>query len=122
MENGEDKQVDESLENHPWLLKYAPILNFTGLGMWLIATLVLLYVTATQEYILYNQLRYLGNVVVSVSYGILTMIAGVIAVNLFTPWFSFVELFKGDGMSKLSGAIIFASIVIGIAMIFYAAN
>jgi len=122
MKKESSKQFDESVSEYPWLQKYAPFLNFLGLTMWVVATGFLLYITVTKEYILYNQLRYMGNLVPSVGYGILTMVAGVIAVNLFTPWFSFVELFKGDGLSKLAGAIIFASIVIGISIIFLAAN
>jgi|WetSurSiteA1Bulk_404760.scaffolds.fasta_scaffold173076_1 hypothetical protein len=117
-----DKEIETSLPNVPWMQKYAPILNFAGLFAWAIATVLLIWITATKEWIWINQLRYMGIVVVSVTYGILTMIAGIILVNIFTPWFSFTELFKGDGQSKIAGAIIFASIVLSIAIIFLAAN
>jgi hypothetical protein len=122
MSDQQNKQIETALPNVPWVQKHATLLNFSALFVWIFFTVVLLMLTISKDWIWYNQLRYMGIVVLAVCYGIGTMIAGVILTNIFTPWFSFVELFKGDGLSKIAGAIIFASIVLSLALIFLAAN
>ncbi|MBI4962516.1 MAG: DUF350 domain-containing protein [Desulfomonile tiedjei] len=97
-------------------------LNLSGLGIWLLMTLAILLKTSGIESIYANQLAYGGLVSFSTCYGIFSLIAGVILVDLFTPYFKFEEMFSGDGSSKIAGAITFAGILYAIAKVISAAN
>jgi hypothetical protein len=73
--------------------------------------------TGFVESIFMNQLVYLGIASPALVLGILSMIAGIILIDKCTPFFDFHELFRGDGLSKLSGAIILFGILIALGMI-----
>lgn len=96
---------------------YATILNFSGVTIWAIVTIYLISFTRSVYAVGANQTAYLGLIVPTVTYGILSLVAGTALVNLLNPWFNFVELMKGDGMSKLAGAIIWAGTMLSIAFI-----
>lgn len=97
-------------------------LSFAGLGIWLLMTLAILLRTAGVESIYLNQLAYGGLVSFSTAYGIFSLIAGVILVDLFTPFFRFEDLFTGDAWSKIAGAVTFVGILIAVAMVIAAAH
>ena len=86
------------------------LLNASGILIWLILSIVVLERTLTIEPITSNVLAYLGLTVPATIYGITVLVAGLIIIDLVTPWFDFSELFQGDGLSKLSGALVFGSL------------
>ena len=105
-----------------WLTILATGLNFIGVLLFL---LVLYYI---RDLVVSNPViegridSYLAIVGYSSALGILTLIAGSSLVILLNPWINFKKLMDGDGSSKISGAIIFASIVLSLALIVMAAN
>lgn len=93
------------------------VLNFIGVIFW--ATLTYVVIVKSQDImsVASNQVAYLGLIVPAVAYGILSLVAGTALVNILNPWFNFIDLMKGDGYSKLSGAIIWFGTMISIALI-----
>ena len=97
-------------------------LEILGIVGWIILTGVLILWTAKTGEIGNNQLAYLGVIVPAVAYGILALVAGVILVDVFTPFLDFHQLFSGDGQSKIAGSIILTGILMSVALIIYGAN
>lgn len=96
---------------------YVVFLNFSGVLLWALVTFYLISFTRSVYAVGANQTAYMGLIVPTVAYGILSLVAGTALVNMLNPWFNFVELMKGDGTSKLAGAIIWAGTMLSIAFI-----
>jgi len=93
------------------------ILNFIGLITWAIVTYLIMANSRSVISIASNQNAYLGIIVPTVTYGILSLVAGTALINILNPWFNFIELMKGDSTSKLAGAIIWFGTMLSIALI-----
>ena len=118
MSDSDHQRVIIPVENVPDKWKpYTVVLNFSGVLLWSLVTVYLITFTRSVYAVSANQTAYLGLIVPTVAYGILSLVAGTALVNLLNPWFNFVELMKGDGNSKLAGAIIWAGTMLSIAFI-----
>lgn len=118
MSDSDHQRVIIPVEDVPDKWKpYIILLNFSGVLLWSLVTVYLIAFTRSVYAVSANQTAYLGLIVPTVAYGILSLVAGTALVNLLNPWFNFVELMKGDGNSKLAGAIIWVGTMLSIAFI-----
>jgi hypothetical protein len=93
------------------------LLNFIGVIAWVVITYLLIMETRSAMAVEANSTAYLGMIVPTVTYGILSLVAGTALINILNPWFNFIDLMKGSDMSKLSGAIIWVGTMISVALI-----
>lgn len=105
-----------------WLTILATVLNFIGIFLFLIVLWTIRDIVLTNPQISQRIDSYVGLVGYSSALGIITLLGGSSILILFNPWINFKELMSGDGLSKVSGAIIFASIVLSISLVIMAAN
>lgn len=100
---------------------WSTFLKTSGVVMWAILIGLVLLRTVFVESIFLNQLVYLGLAAPAILLGISSMVAGVILLDKFSPFFDFGELFKGDGYSKIAGAMILSAMLLSLAIVLYGA-
>lgn len=100
---------------------WSTLMNISGVTLWLVIVAAILARTSFVESIFMNQLVYLGLATPAIILGLSSMIAGVILLDRFTPYFDFAELFAGDGLSKLAGAGILAAMLLSLAIVLHGA-
>jgi len=118
-----EKELISPNENWPrWLYVLATIFNFIGILIFIVVLLSIRSEVISNEVISSRITSYLGLVGYASALGILTLVAGSSIIILLNPWINFRNLMNGDGFSKLSGAIIFSSIVLSLSLVILAAN
>lgn len=117
------KELIEVKDSWPlWLTILATSLNFVGILLFLVVLYQIRSLVLSSPVIEARIDSYLGIVGYSSALGILTLLAGSSLIILLNPWINFKKLMDGDGVSKIAGAIIFASIVVSLSIIVLAAN
>lgn len=120
MEKKEIVKIDPTWPK--WLIVLGTMLNFVGIILFLVVFYQIRSNALSDTVISARIDNYLALVGYSSALGILTLVAGSAIILLLNPWVNFKQLMDGDGQSRLSGSIIFASIVISLALIIMAAN
>jgi hypothetical protein len=105
-----------------WLVVLATVLNFIGIIIFLAVLFGIREIVLANPIIEGRIYNYVGLVGYASALGILTLVAGSSIILLLNPWINFKKLMEGDGLSKLSGAIIFSFTLLALAIIVLAAN
>lgn len=119
----EEKELIEIKDSWPlWLTVIITGLNFIGIFIFLFVLYEIRSVVLESPVITGRIYNYVGLVGYASALGILTLVAGSSIILLLNPWINFKKLMEGDGLSKLSGAIIFSFTLLSLALIVLAAN
>lgn len=119
----EKKELIEINPTWPvWMTVIVTLFNFIGVFLFLLVLWFIRDLVLNNPQISQRIDSYIGIVGYSSALGILTLLGGSSLILLFNPWINFKRLMLGDGLSKLSGSIIFASILLSISFIIMAAN
>lgn len=119
----ETKEIIKINSNWPkWLVILGTLLNFIGIFLFLFVFYQIREIVISDYVISARVDNYLALVGYSSALGILTLVAGSATILLLNPWVNFKDLMSGDSQSKIAGSIIFASVVLSLAMIIMAAN
>jgi hypothetical protein len=105
-----------------WLTILTTALNFIGIIIFLTVFYNIRELVISNPIIASRINSYIGIVGYASILGIITLLGGSSLIILLNPWIQFKNLMSGDGLSKLAGAIIFASIIYSLATIVVAAN
>ena len=113
------KAIIDIKEEWPWYQRLAGnVINFSGVFIWLGVTIFLLYVFGLNPELVGYRNALLNIIVPAVSYGILSLVAGLSLISWLFPYFNYRRIMRsGSPEEKAACMQFYAAIAIALAII-----